>query len=975
MLARNKIIFCLFCFFIFLIIIDSVQNVARSYSDVFLTNYNCTNSPLDGKSCAFTGCHTGAAPITIPGLITSNIPPAGYTPGVTYSLTASLNRPGHTHFGFSISPQNGAQILGTLVVTDANRTYASYPGGGYITHKRNGVANTNSASWSFDWIAPAAGSGTVIFYGSLLACESSGAVYTSLGDTTFLSTLTIAENVCNVPGPAGSISGATTICGGSTNTYFINPVSGATSYVWSLPPGWTGNSTTNSINATSNSTIGEISVYASNACGDGLFSTLFINVDPAMGPTINPTHVTCFGGNDGSAAGFPNGGTSPYTYSWLPQGGSNAIANSLTSGNYTVTISDAIGCTASATVSITQPTEIIINTSSTAATCGLANGTATATPSGGAPPYQYEWSPGGALTQTATGLSSGTYTVIVTDNIGCTNTASETITQPSSLSVQVQTINQITCFGNNNGSIQLTTTGGTTPYTFSWVPNVSTTENASALSPGDYTVTVTDNSGCSFVDVYSISEPDILNSSITVLDAACQGQATGGLFVTASGGTLPYSFDWNTNPVQTDDTASNLAAGTYTVIITDAHNCTSTSSGIVQAPPAMIVQSSVDSVDCNGSTLGSAASIQVSGGTPGYTYLWSNNNTTNQISNVLAGTYTVTITDVNGCTVQEFIAIHEPGQLSINASQTNVSCYGESNGSVVLNVTGGTPAYTYSWQSDTSVHSNTLSGLGAGNYLVVVNDIHSCFDTKLISITQPPQLIANPGLAASYCTSGSVVLGGNPSGYGGIPPYIFSWSPVNFLDDPNVPNPTASPDSTEVYTLTVTDSNQCTASAPTQVSVFYTSALFITEGPNVLWTLPGFVSYNWYFNGILDTAISGSSYPNPLDGNYTVEVLDTNGCTTTSTLYHFLTGMNKGISGKTFLMYPNPAQNAINIELSEEYLDGYLYLHNSIGELQIQKKIGNSKFVLEISNLQEGLYFLVIEKEKSILTKRFSILR
>ena len=199
-------------------------------------------------------------------------------------------------------------------------------------------------------------------------------VYTSLGDTTFLSTLTIAENVCNVPGPAGSISGATTICGGSTNTYFINPVSGATSYVWSLPPGWTGNSTTNSINATSNSTIGEISVYASNACGDGLFSTLFINVDPAMGPTINPTHVTCFGGNDGSAAGFPNGGTSPYTYSWLPQGGSNAIANSLTSGTYTVTISDAIGCTASATVSITQPTEIIINTSSTAATCGMCAG-------------------------------------------------------------------------------------------------------------------------------------------------------------------------------------------------------------------------------------------------------------------------------------------------------------------------------------------------------------------------------------------------------------------------------------------------------------------------------------------------------------------------------------------------------------------------------------------------------------------------
>ena len=99
-------------------------------------------------------------------------------------------------------------------------------------------------------------------------------------------------------------------------------------------------------------------MYASNACGDGLFSTLFINVDPAMGPTINPTHVTCFGGNDGSAAGFPNGGTSPYTYSWLPQGGSNAIANSLTSGTYTVTISDAIGCTASATVSITQPTEI-----------------------------------------------------------------------------------------------------------------------------------------------------------------------------------------------------------------------------------------------------------------------------------------------------------------------------------------------------------------------------------------------------------------------------------------------------------------------------------------------------------------------------------------------------------------------------------------------------------------------------------------
>lgn len=971
---RRSILSSIVLLFISLLILDAVNNKATSYSDVFLANYNCTNSPLDGKSCNFTGCHAGPAPIAVSGLITSTIPGAGYTPGVTYSLTTSVTRPGHTHFGFSISPQNASGTLGTLIATDAVRTYV-YPGSAYITHRRNGVDNTNTATWSFNWTAPAAGSGTVTFYGSLLAGDMSGAVYTVTGDTTFVSTLIVPENVCNIPGLPDAINGNINVCRNTSETYFVNPVSGATSYVWTLPSGWSGSSSSNSITVTTGTGSGTIAVYASNSCGDGQPATLSVNIDPLLNTSVSSTDVLCSGGNDGSASVTASGGASPYSYAWQPSGGSSAVATQLAVGTYTVVVTDNIGCTTSASVTVNQPVPVTVSTASTPATCGLANGTVTANPSGGVGSFQYSWLPGGGTTATVTGLSSGAYTVIVTDANSCTATATENVTQPSTLSVQANSVIQITCFGMNNGEIHLSTTGGITPYSYSWNPNISTTEDAAGLAPGDYFVTVTDNSGCSFVDVYTITQPAQLAGSISVLDAACQGQATGGLFVGVSGGTLPYTYSWSTSPVQTNDTASGLAAGTYTVTITDDHNCTSTASGTVQAPAAMVAQTVVDSVDCHGSTLNSSASVIVTGGSPGYSYLWSNNNTTSGISNVLAGNYSVTITDQNGCTLSQSLTIAEPDLLTLTPTPTDVTCYGGNNGSAQVNVTGGTPPYTYSWQADTSEHSNTLNGISTGNYLVVVNDIHSCFDTKLIQVNQPQELIASAGNSVSYCTQGSALLGGTPAATGGVNPYTYLWLPQDSLDNPTASNPLATPAITTVYTLTVTDGNSCLANSSVLVTVYHPDPVFITEGPSVLWTIPGYDSYQWYRNDTLINGATGSTFPNPQDGIYSIDVVDSNGCVIHSSDYNYMLGIEKTDQENQIHLFPNPAGNTLTLLLPQDFSGGILYIRNSGGETVMQRDGVSGLSELDLSHYDQGIYFLSVQKGRSIRHYRFTVLR
>jgi gliding motility-associated-like protein len=430
------------------------------------------------------------------------------------------------------------------------------------------------------------------------------------------------------------------------------------------------------------------------------------------------------------------GGTPAYTYAWSPTGGNSAIATNLSAGNYTVTVTDANGCTATATISITQPPPIALNTSFVQATCGQVNGSATVTASGGTPSYTYVWSSGGN-TPTATNLSAGNYTVTVTDANGCTATTSVIVTNASGPAATISASANVLCNGGNSGSATVTATGGTPAYTYAWSPTGGNSVAANNLSAGNYTVTVTDANGCTATATISITQPPPVMLNTSFVQATC-GQANGSATVTASGGTPSYTYVWSSGGNAA--TESNLSAGNYTVTVTDANGCTATTSVIVtnaSGPTATISASA--NVLCNGGSSGSAT-VTATGGTPSYTYAWSSGGNTPTVTNLSAGNYTVTVTDANGCTATATVSITQPPPIALNTSFVQATC-GQANGSATVTASGGTPSYTYAWSS--GGNTATESNLSAGNYTVTVTDANGCTGTASIVVSGTSAVIAS----------------------------------------------------------------------------------------------------------------------------------------------------------------------------------------------------------------------------------------
>jgi hypothetical protein len=250
--------------------------------------------------------------------------------------------------------------------------------------------------------------------------------------------------------------------------------------------------------------------------------------------------------------------------------------------------------------------------------CSSPQGSASTTVSGGTAPYIYAWS-NGSSTNSAAGLAAGNYTLLVTDNNGCTDNDNFTINVASVLSVNLNSIN-VNCFGAANGGITSTVVGGVAPISYSW-SNGASTNQISSLSPGNYTLTVTDGSGCSASASATITQPAGMNLTASVTSATC-GSPNGSISVIVSGGTGPYGYSWNTTPVQTTTVASNLAAGVYTMTVTDATGCTSTSTSTVNNSGSLSLTATVTSnVSCFGGNDG-AAVASANGGTTPYTYFW-----------------------------------------------------------------------------------------------------------------------------------------------------------------------------------------------------------------------------------------------------------------------------------------------------------------------------------------------------------------
>jgi len=646
---------------------------------------------------------------------------------------------------------------------------------------------------------------------------------------------------------------------------------------------WSNGQTVSSI---SSLVAGSYMVTITDASGCTLVKAIVVTqpADLTLQPIIS--HASCNGASDGSIIVNVSGGTPSYDYLWS-NGATVSQVSGLQAGNYTVTVTDVSGCTKKGTFTVNAPAALtcICNSNVVNVSCfGGSNGSITVQPNGGTAPYSYLWS-NGQVTQSISGLTAGTYTVTITDANGCQVVGVVSITQPQLLFVFATSAN-ITCNGAANGTANAITNGGTPPYSYSWntVP-VQTAQTATGLSPGTFTVTVTDSKGCTAFSTATISQPNAINCSASSTNITCNGSANGTASVTASGGTGPYTYQWNTVPVKTTTTIIGLGTGTYTVTITDAAGCTKTCQTTVSQPSSLVALYVPVNVLCNGSATG-VIDLIVTGGTAPYTYSWSNGTTTQDQQGLQAGVYTVTVSDNKGCNLSAVIAITQPAPLVCNASSSNISCNGGTDGSATVSVNGGVAPYQYLWSEGNTTSST--SGLAVGTYTVTVSDLNSCSTVCTVTITEPPVLSCTINTCCDTILCYGQLTGGlDVHVSGGSPPYAYSWNTV-----PVQTTAVASGLGAGSYTVTVTDSKGCTTSCSYQLTqpdeltctTLGSNATCYggSDGTAMVFATGGTPPYQYAWNTLVTQTTSTATGLSA--GNYTVFVTDANGCTTSCTV-------------------------------------------------------------------------------------------
>ncbi len=482
-------------------------------------------------------------------------------------------------------------------------------------------------------------------------------------------------------------------------------------------------------------------------------------------------------------------------------GGNMFNANNTVAGNYTVrfTLSDQKpGCPPYAERIIRiNPLPVLQLTASPINCYGQST---TLTVSGA---QNYSWSTGAQGTSLViTPGSTSTYTVTGTDANGCKSTKTITITVPPKIDVNTSAVN-ITCFGKCDGSVAVTASGGTGTLSFNWSTNpVQNSQQISALCPGTYTVTVTDNNSCVVTASVTITEPPLLSATVNTQQVQCKGMCNGAITALATGGNGGYVYNWSTSPPQQTANISQLCPGTYSLTVQDSKLCVYTTTITITEPDSLKL--SVQKVDPTCKPDGKAT-VTATGGNGTYTYNWNSTppQTTATATGLPEGIYTVTVIDAKGCKDSASVTLVAPITFTLTTTSTNASCYGICDGTASVSVSGGTGNFTYHWNSSPPQNTAQATQLCAGTYTILVVDIDDCKNKAVVNITQPPQIF----IQITHTNPTCLVAGtATAQASGGSGNFTYLWNNGQTQN-------TATGLSPGTYTVIVTDAISCKETA------------------------------------------------------------------------------------------------------------------------------------------------------------------
>jgi hypothetical protein len=610
--------------------------------------------------------------------------------------------------------------------------------------------------------------------------------------------------------------------------------------------------------------------FAIADAGDGVYdSGVLIDYLSCSSPftyTVSTTPASCT--CDGTATVNVSSGNPPYTYLWSNNATTQTVTN-LCPGTYTVTVTDAASCNFGVTQTFTITTNSnvpSVSATQTNVSCnGGNNGSSTANVTGGTPPFTYNWS-NSQTSQTATNLSAGTYSVTVTDSLGCVGTGSVTITEPPALAIAFNNFTHTSC-GYSNGAISPSYSGGTGQYTYSW-SNSQTTASVSNLAAGIYTVTVTDANNCTLSSSITInaSSPPVITTNGN--QSICLGNT---VQLVASGAS---TYSWSPATSLSSTTGSTVDANpsatiTYTVTGTDAAGCTASATITVTVNPLPLVVSPANPSYC----LGGSAQVSIGGAA---NYHWSpqtgisnpNGPDSSSVTITLTSTTTYTVTgySAEGCSATTtFTVVVNPNPVvTITPSGNTTFCDGGSV-NLLANPTG-----TYLWSDGQTTQSITVTAVGNYTYTVQVTDGNGCSGVSApinVTVNANPTPVITPDGPTSFCIGGSVNLLASPAG-------TYLWSNSSTSSSINV-------SASGTFTVIVTDANGCTGtSSPVTVTVFPNPVAVITpdgptafcEGGSVNLTASGGTTFLW------SNQSTAATIPVTISGTYTVTVTDANTC-------------------------------------------------------------------------------------------------